>query len=241
MGRTERLWLLVFVACVLPLSAVASEGDLLDDTPLGSLSFEDADAPVAVSANELRFDYEASRLVYRGSVNVKQGNLVIDCGELEINYEGEPRGGDKLEIRSITARGDVVIRQGSRRATGDEARFDQVEKKILLLGNARLVLSDLLERRFGLVHLMFEFDNLRGQPQQLMLRPADAFDLVPHIGHLNRQASEEILEYVEFGSPAQLMSAPSSLGCHSPVAPLRGRCRDRKRNSTVRVLGNQDS
>ena len=115
----------------------------------------------------------------------------------------------------------------------------QLGQPLLLLGNARLVLSDLLERRFGLVHLMFEFDNLRGQPQQLMLRRADAFDLVPHIGHLNRQASEEILEYVEFGSPAQLMSAPASLGCHSPVAPLRGRCRDRKRNSTVRVLGNQ--
>lgn len=138
MRRTERLWLSVFVACVLPLSAAGSEGDLLDDTPLGSLSFENADAPVVVSASELRFDYRASRILYRGSVNVKQGNLVIDCGELEISYEGEPRGDDKLEIRSITARGDVVIRQGSRRATGDEARFDQVEKKVLLLGNARI-------------------------------------------------------------------------------------------------------
>ena len=41
----------------------------------------------------------------------------------------------------------------------------QLGQPLLLLGNARLVLSDLLERRFGLVHLMFEFDNLRGQPQ----------------------------------------------------------------------------
>ena len=43
-----------------------------------------------------------------------------------------------MVLTEVTARGGVRIREGERIATGDEAIFEQAEKKIRLVGNAVL-------------------------------------------------------------------------------------------------------
>ena len=101
---------------------------------LGKLSLSSSDEPIVVRSDQLEFDYEANKVVYRGGVNVVQGDLAIDCKELVVNLAraGEQ---DDLELREVIAIGDVVITQGERKATGGRAIFDQVKRQIVLLEN----------------------------------------------------------------------------------------------------------
>jgi lipopolysaccharide export system protein LptA len=101
---------------------------------LGQLSLSSSNEPIVVRSDQLEFDYEANRVVYRGTVNVVQGDLAIDCKELLVNLAraGEQ---DDLELREVIAIGDVVITQGARRATGGRAVFDQQKRQITLLEN----------------------------------------------------------------------------------------------------------
>lgn len=105
--------------------------------PLGQLSLSSSKDPIHVTSDELEFDYEANRVVYRGTVNVVQGDIAIDCKELVINLA---RAGerDDLQLQEVVAIGDVVITQGQRKATGGRAVFDQVKRHVTLLENPML-------------------------------------------------------------------------------------------------------
>ena len=113
----------------------ASKGDA--GNPLGQLSFNSSKEPIHVKSDELEFDYEANRVVYRGTVNVVQGDVTIDCRELVVNLA---RGGakDDLQLQEVVAIGDVVITQGQRKATGGRAVFDQVKRQVTLLEDPML-------------------------------------------------------------------------------------------------------
>jgi lipopolysaccharide export system protein LptA len=101
---------------------------------LGSLSFTSKDEPIVVGADQLEFDYDRNRLVYRGSVHVTQGDLELECQTLTVTYD---RADDleKAQLREVVAEGSVVITQGGRRASGDRGIFDQTTRQITLLGN----------------------------------------------------------------------------------------------------------
>jgi len=122
-----------------PAAAVAARPAAQDGTgnPLGQLSLSSSKDPIHVTSDELEFDYEANRVVYRGTVNVVQGDIAIDCKELVINLA---RAGEKddLQLQEVVAIGDVVITQGQRKATGGRAVFDQVKRHVTLLENPML-------------------------------------------------------------------------------------------------------
>jgi lipopolysaccharide export system protein LptA len=101
---------------------------------LGDLSLSSRNEPIVVRSNELEFDYQANKVIYRGQVNVKQGDLAIDCKELVVNLVRGTKE-DSLELRDVTAVGDVIITQGERKATGGKAIFDQQKRQIVLLEN----------------------------------------------------------------------------------------------------------
>ncbi len=107
--------------------AAAGEGGFL-----GDLSLSSRNEPIVVRSDQLEFDYQQNRVVYRGTVNVRQGDLAIDCKELIVNLT-RAEGEDSLALREVVAVGDVVITQGTRRATGGRAVFDQVSRRITLL------------------------------------------------------------------------------------------------------------
>lgn len=105
---------------------------------LPGISFSDASSDVTIRARELQFDMKASRIVYRGNVEVEQGDFGTRSDELEIVYAGDPQSGEAVALDRVVARGGVVVRQNDRTAWGDIAEFQQRERKILLSGNARL-------------------------------------------------------------------------------------------------------
>lgn len=105
-----------------------------DGSPLGQLSFNTSKEPIHVKSDELEFDYQANKVVYRGTVNVVQGDVAIDCKELVVNL-ARAEGKDDLQLQEVVAIGDVVITQGGRKATGGRAVFDQVKRQVTLLEN----------------------------------------------------------------------------------------------------------
>jgi len=112
--------------------------ELLGADLLAKVSFADPAAPVVIRAGELQFDLDASRILYRGGVEVEQGEFRTRSEELEIVYAGDPRGESAVDLKVVAARGDVVVRQKERTAWGDAARFLQETRTIELAGNARL-------------------------------------------------------------------------------------------------------
>lgn len=109
-------------------SGKASDGLLSD------LSLTSSNEPIVVRSDQLEFDYQQNRVVYRGDVNVQQGELAIDCKELIVNLE-RVENKESLQLREVVAIGDVVITQGDRRATGGRAIFSQPTRQITLLEN----------------------------------------------------------------------------------------------------------
>lgn len=90
--------------------------------------------PIAITANQLDFDYQKNRVTYRGAVRAVQGDLAIDCDTLIVTLD---RADDQkqAQLREVIAQGNVVIVQGSRRATGSTAVFSQPKRQIVLIGD----------------------------------------------------------------------------------------------------------
>lgn len=118
--------------------AAFPDQELLGADLLAKVSFADPAAPVVIRAGELQFDLDASRILYRGGVEVEQGEFRTRSEELEIVYAGDPRDESAVDLKVVAARGDVVVRQKERTAWGDAARFLQETRTIELAGNARL-------------------------------------------------------------------------------------------------------
>lgn len=114
--------------------AGASEGDGLGIASFGELSFTSGDDPLTIEADRLEFDYDNNRLVYRGSVRVRQGDFQLESRTLTILFvRGE--GAENAELERVVAVGAVQIKQGERRASGRRAVFDQKTRQLILRGN----------------------------------------------------------------------------------------------------------
>ena len=112
----------------------APEGDGLGIASFGELSFTSGNDPLTIEADQLEFDYDNNRLVYRGSVRVHQGDFQLESRTLTILFvRGE--GAENAQLERVVAVGAVQIQQGERRASGRRAVFDQKTRQLILRGN----------------------------------------------------------------------------------------------------------
>jgi lipopolysaccharide export system protein LptA len=115
-------------------SASVANGDprgLFNNFSLGS-----SKEPIHVSADMLEFDYKNQVLVYRGGVEVTQGDLSLRSKTLTVHFDEKATDRDRL--RQIVAEGEVRIGKGERFATGGRAVFDQTTKTVTLTEDAVL-------------------------------------------------------------------------------------------------------
>jgi lipopolysaccharide export system protein LptA len=108
--------------------------------------------PIKIDADRLDVFDRDSRAVFEGNVVAVQGDSTMKCSTLTVHYEprkdasgqtaptataqgGAP--GDSA-IRKIDCKGPVTIVSKTQVATGDNATFDRVGNKVLLLGNVAL-------------------------------------------------------------------------------------------------------
>ena len=119
----------VGLAVALAARAAAAVGPDLPPFGLGAF---DRQEPISITAGELDArDQDGQRtLAFRKNVEVHQGPLSLAADELEAVYvsgESQPR--------ALAARGHVAIREGTRRARCDEARYDRPAQQIVCRGN----------------------------------------------------------------------------------------------------------
>ena len=105
-----------------------------------------ADEPVYVEADRMESDQQQDVVVFTGSVQAKQGDIVIHADEMTVNYStavpkktGNEARDDTItkKITTILARGNVKVVKGDWIATGNTMRYFSSERKVRLSGNAK--------------------------------------------------------------------------------------------------------
>ncbi len=120
-----------------------------------SLSLGSGKGPVRIASDSLELDYKSSNILYKGHVEVTQGDITLNSDRLSITYDsaavkrdntgegaaaktGKAPGTDADRIKQIIAEGNVRIRQGTRLAEGGRAVFDQAKQTVVLSDGAVL-------------------------------------------------------------------------------------------------------
>jgi len=109
-------------------TAASAVGPQLPPFGLGAF---DRQEPISIAADQLEAqDLDGRRtLSFRDHVQVRQGPLTLTARSLKADYAA----GEK-QPRSLSARGAVRIREGTRRALCDEAVYDRRGERILCQG-----------------------------------------------------------------------------------------------------------
>lgn len=105
--------------------------------------------PIKIDADRLDVFDKESRAVFSGNVVAVQGESTMNCTTLTVHYEqnrsqsggAAPPAADAAtdnSIRKIDCKGPVTIVSSTQVATGDNATFDRVANKVVLMGNVAL-------------------------------------------------------------------------------------------------------
>lgn len=101
----------------------------------GDFSITSKKEPIEITSEKLDFDYKNRRTVFHGDVVVVQGEVHLQSDALTVDYA---QVGDKQQLTQVTADGHVTITQGSKKASGKHAIFDQSSRTVVLTGDAVL-------------------------------------------------------------------------------------------------------
>lgn len=124
------LALLAFVACP---TLVAAQGTQVS---LGALAL-DSGLPVEVSAEALSVDQDSGSAVFTGGVEVIQGAMRLEAGEVRVEYataDSDTGSG----ISRMLASGGVTMTNGGDAAASQEATYDLAAAELTMLGGVVL-------------------------------------------------------------------------------------------------------
>ena len=160
----------------------AKDGKDKAASPFGSLGGGGKE-PIKIDADRLDVFDKENKAVFAGNVVAVQGDATIRCSALTVYYrrdqkdgkadgkgegkgdaKGDAKGGDAAEkspsamaengIQKVDCAGPVTVVQKDQVATGDNAVFDQVAKRIVLTGNVVLSQCQNVTRGSRLVYDM---------------------------------------------------------------------------------------
>jgi lipopolysaccharide export system protein LptA len=109
-----------------------------------------SDPPAAESTAPVQVDIEANQMeilesnkkaVFRGSVDATRGDTNLKSDELTVLYAEvkQPDGSTKTDATDLDAKGKVTITTARETITGDWAKFNVQENKLIMGGNVKLV------------------------------------------------------------------------------------------------------
>ncbi len=84
--------------------------------------FKKSKAPVDIEADILEIDENKNTAVFSGNVIAKQGDLRLNSTELVVYYEKKDGGG--TDVKTMDAKGGVVIITRTQKITGTWAKFN---------------------------------------------------------------------------------------------------------------------
>ena len=121
-----------------------SVGERLEVQDVDSTFWEPGGVPdrkCRIRAPELVYQRSSGRAEYRGGVRMQSGDFQVKSSHLDLLLEDSPSS----IIRSVSAGGEVEIRQGDRWARGDQAVYHPGEGRVELTGQ----LAEVVEPRRG--------------------------------------------------------------------------------------------
>ncbi len=133
--RVLRVLGLTFAVATVAAAADGAKPDSSSLPSLGAFSITSKKEPIQITSQKLDFDYKNRRTVFRGGVEVVQGEVHLQSDVLTVDYS---QVADKQELKSVNADGHVTITQGPKKATGNHAVFEQASRSMVLTGDAVL-------------------------------------------------------------------------------------------------------
>lgn len=117
------------IAAILSAGPAAAQGA---NVSLGIADF-DSSQPVEITSESLSLNQQAGNAVFEGNVIVGQGEMVLTCDRMVVEY-GQGDGG-RNQIRVIRMFGGVTLVGPSEAAESEEAVYTLAEETVVLSGN----------------------------------------------------------------------------------------------------------
>lgn len=106
-----------------------------------------SDEPIEITSDRMEAFNDKKMVVFSGHATVVQGKSVLKSDKLFLYYKNETDKKDKIgtietdktgDLERIEAKGNVLLTQGERVATGEEAVYFRETNKVIITGNAVL-------------------------------------------------------------------------------------------------------
>ncbi len=135
-----RLWLALFI---LTSTVCRAEEAATNVPPAATTNAE----PTVVTSEQLSVDYAKNIGVFAGNVLVVDPRITVRSDKMTVEFgDVAPTNGTanvtSRTIRKITAVGGVVIVQGAKKATSDEAVYTAADGKVVLTGHPQVESPD---------------------------------------------------------------------------------------------------
>ncbi len=118
----------------------------------------DTNQPIEINADSLEVQQDNNVAIFRGNVDVKQGEIRLQAKELRVKYrQGGDNGGDdgiSGSIERIDANGDVFMSTPQETAKGDKGVYDLQSRQVTLTGKVVLTRGKNVIRGNKLVYNM---------------------------------------------------------------------------------------
>lgn len=127
-----KLFNLILLSLFLGTHAMAADGSA-DANPILGIEKGSNNEPTYIKSNTLKLEAKPRVFTYEGSVEVKNGDLLIYCESLVGTYS------EKNEIEQLTATRNVVIHKGEKlHGTGQRAVYSRANETVVLTENPEL-------------------------------------------------------------------------------------------------------
>ncbi len=115
---------------------------------IGPPGFAKSDQPVKIESATLEIRDKSRVATFSGNVKLTQGETTVQCQTMIVHYEDTqataatksppktagPNGGQQ-QIKSVEAKGGVIVTQKDQTASGDNGLFDMKANTVTLTGN----------------------------------------------------------------------------------------------------------
>lgn len=130
-------WTTIFLTVTLSLFTFGS--------PACGVMDINSDTPIYISAEKMVSHDKEKAVIFTGSVQAKQGDMIINAEKMTIYHAGQkPKDQPKTEqdspqVKKLVATGNVEIIQEGFVATGDRVEYLAATEIVTLTGNAKII------------------------------------------------------------------------------------------------------
>jgi|YelNatPaOPRAMG01_1025707.scaffolds.fasta_scaffold05169_7 lipopolysaccharide export system protein LptA len=128
----------------LPRFAVMASGALalqflaIADEPVASNVTVTAREPTVITSDRLEVDYLHNLGTFEGNVLAVDPRITVRADKAVVFYSGRDETSGVRGVQRVLATGGVVITQGDRKATGEQAEYFAGEGKVVLTGKPQV-------------------------------------------------------------------------------------------------------